>query len=98
MSTDLPLLVRLERLGDLLRDLDSFARRAEELTGRVDASARRLRGSWTGAAALAHAAAHARWHDAAAEMGTAAEALRRQAATARANYFAALGANDTMWG
>lgn len=87
--------VDLDRLADLIDQLASFHAHLTRARARVDARVRDA--GWTGDAAAAAAAAQARWEAGAVEVHEALAALRSVAATAQANYTAAMIANRRMW-
>ncbi|MDT4924608.1 MAG: hypothetical protein QOG01_2321 [Pseudonocardiales bacterium] len=87
--------VDLDRLADLIHQMASFHAQLTQARSRVDALVRDV--AWTGDGAVAAAAAHARWDAGAHEVHEALAALRSVAATARANYTAAMIANRRMW-
>jgi WXG100 family type VII secretion target len=91
------LVVDLARLAELIDRLEAFHSHLLRTRDDVDARVRQLHGEWAGSAAAAQASAHAQWKSGAAEVQDALAALRSVAATAHANYAAAMLANRRMW-
>jgi WXG100 family type VII secretion target len=91
------IVVDLERLADLVDRMAHFQSQLAGVRDDADARLRHVHGSWTGAAADAQSAAHARWRNGAAEVQDALAVLRSIASTARTNYHAAVVANQRMW-
>lgn len=89
--------VQLEALAEVVERMDLFEREVEERLGELESRMSRLHGTWSGAAADEHRAAHPRWLAGAREMRDAVAALRRTGSTAHANYSAAITANQRMW-
>lgn len=89
--------VDLARLGELVDRMQRFEAQLNDVRTQLDARIRGLDVTWTGAAAVAQAGAHARWDAAAGDVHAASGTLRRVAATAHANYAAAVLANRRMW-
>lgn len=89
--------VDLERLADLVDRLDAYATHLARTCEHADAQVRQMHELWTGSAAAAQAAAHARWRAAADQVSDALGALRSIGATAHANYSMAASANRRMW-
>ena len=89
--------VDLAQLAEFLDRVELVQRHLVRAHDDAAARVRELHVSWTGGAALAHAAAHAQWSAAAAEVQDALAVLRSIAATAHRNYAAATLANRRMW-
>ena len=89
--------VDVDRVDDVVHDLETNERELETLTGDLDATVRRLQGAWDGRAALAQQAAHQEWERGLATMRDALADLRRAARTAHDNYDAAARTNLAMW-
>jgi WXG100 family type VII secretion target len=89
--------VDLARLDDLVREMATVAAQLERVRGEVDVRVQQAGLVWTGRAAVAQSAAHARWTAGAAEVQEALESLRVVAERAHGNYAAALEANRRMW-
>jgi len=89
--------VDLARLDDLVRRMESVAEQLDRVRGEVDARVQQSHVVWTGRAAVAQSAAHARWTAGAAEVQEALESLRVIAGRAHGNYAAAVQANRRMW-
>lgn len=89
--------VDLERLDDLVGQMQRVAAQLDRVRSEVDRRVDAAQLEWTGRAASAQHAAHARWSAGAAELHAALESLRATAATARSNYAAAAHTNRRMW-
>jgi WXG100 family type VII secretion target len=89
--------VDLERLDGIVSKLAGFEQTLERRIADVDARVQRIHGVWCGDAAAAHLAAHREWMDGARRMRTALAEIAEAAATAHANYSAAVAANKQMW-
>jgi Proteins of 100 residues with WXG. len=89
--------VDLSQLTEFLDRLELLQRHLVHAHDYASVRVRELHVSWTGGAALAHAAAHAQWSAAAVEVQDALAVLRSIAATAHRNYAAAALANRRMW-
>jgi uncharacterized protein YukE len=89
--------VDLGQLDDLIEAMQRFESHLMRARAQADARMRVLHESWTGAAAATQAAAHARWDVGAGDVHEALAVLRSIAATAHANYSAAMLANRRMW-
>lgn len=90
--------VELEHLLAFVDKLESFEKRAEQLTEFVNNQISQLHnGNWSGTAAAAHRAKHDEWAAAEAQMREALARLRDAARTAHRNYSDAVAANIAMW-
>ncbi|MEO8889790.1 MAG: WXG100 family type VII secretion target [Jatrophihabitantaceae bacterium] len=89
--------IQLESLADVVDRMARFERDVEQWLGALDSRVSRLHGTWCGAAADEHRAAHERWMSGAREMREAVATLRRIGSTAHSNYTAAITANQRMW-
>jgi WXG100 family type VII secretion target len=89
--------VDLDRLADVVDRMDLFQAQLSRVGDHSRVRMAQVQASWTGAAANAHAAAHARWHAGASEVQEALAVLRSIVSTAHANYDAAMLANRRMW-
>ncbi|MGH3495185.1 MAG: WXG100 family type VII secretion target [Sciscionella sp.] len=89
--------VQLESLVEVVDRMAIFERQVEERLGELESRMSRLHGTWSGAAAEEHRAAHRRWLDGAREMREAMATLRRIGSTAHGNYSSAIAANRRMW-
>jgi WXG100 family type VII secretion target len=92
-----PFTVRLAQLADVIDQLDRFDQHLESALAEADRRVDELHVTWSGAAARAHRAAHDEWTRGAADMRAGLAAMRAIAATAHANYTAAVTANAQMW-
>jgi WXG100 family type VII secretion target len=89
--------VSLETLADAVDRMALYERSVEQHLGELETRMNRLHGTWSGAAAEEHRAAHQRWLAGAREMRDAVATLRRIGSTAHTNYSAAIAANLRMW-
>lgn len=89
--------VDLDQLDSVVSKLAAFEQTLERRIADVDARVQRVHGVWSGDAAAAHLAAHREWMSGARDMRTALSEIKTAAATAHANYSAALAANQRMW-
>lgn len=89
--------VDLERLAEVVDQMERFAAHLGNLRALTDARVRAVREVWSGDAAGAYAAAQDEWRAGTAEVHEALAALRSVAGTAHANYTAALVTNRRMW-
>jgi WXG100 family type VII secretion target len=90
--------VDLDRLADIVDQIDRFDRRVEAALEDADSRVDRLHTTWTGEAAAAHRQAHAEWQRGVAEMRAGLAAMRRNAQLAHGNYSSAVTTNGRMWG
>ncbi|WP_028478867.1 WXG100 family type VII secretion target [Nocardia sp. CNY236] len=88
-------LAHLDEVTARLRGLSSFV---EDSLREVEERIAPLAGSWSGSAADRHAAAHAEWTAAAADIAEALARMRAAAAAAHASYESATAANLAMLG
>ena len=89
--------VDLGELDRLVARMAAFEQQLDTLDAEVGRHAGRLRTGWRGATAEAQRETQRRWSAGAAEMRTALTQLRALAATAHANYEAAVRANAVLW-
>lgn len=89
--------VDLERLDAFTSSLLACGRRLAEARAEIDAAVRDVHAEWHGAAAAVHADAHRRWSVGEAELREALAVLQQIAATAAANYAAAVSAGACVW-
>ncbi len=89
--------VDLQALQDAIGRMAGFESLLEGGLDEVDARARSLQSSWSGAAAGEYAVAHRQWLGGARDMHAALGQMRRIAAIAQENYAAAIEANTAMW-
>ena len=88
--------VELNELERFVQKLETFGRRAEAVTTRIDGQIAQLHTSWSGDAADAHRAQHDTWMAAATEMREALTGLRDAAHNAHRNYTEAATMNVAM--
>lgn len=89
--------VDLTRLDDTVTLLAARTAAVTDLLDDLDARIATLQTLWSGAAADAQLAAHRAWLAGAQDMRDGLAAMRAAAATAHANYSAAVAANLAMW-
>lgn len=89
--------VDLERLEAFTSELRGCGRKLADARAEIDAAVRDVHAEWRGAAAAAHADAHRQWSVGEAEMREALAVLQQIAATAAANYAAAVSAGARVW-
>jgi WXG100 family type VII secretion target len=92
-----PFVADLSVLQEIVDGTAGFERSLDERLGELDARARRVQTTWSGAAAAEYAAAHDAWAGAARDLHAALGSLRRLVRTAQANYETAIAANRTLW-
>ena len=90
------LVVDLAHLAELIDRMEQYLAQLSRLRDEA-LRVERLHPTWTGDAAAAQARAQARWAAGAAEVHDSLASLRALAATAHANYEAAVLANRRMW-
>ncbi|WP_327109754.1 WXG100 family type VII secretion target [Nocardia sp. NBC_01730] len=88
-------LAHLEAVTARIEGLNGFA---EDALREVEERMATLQSNWTGAAADAHATAHAEWTTSAAEIRDGLQKMRAAATAARKQYQAASAANTAMLG
>jgi WXG100 family type VII secretion target len=91
------LVVDLGGLAELVERMARFESQLGALRGEVETRMRQLDGTWSGVAEQACREADAQWRAGAGEVHAALVAMRAIAATAHANYEAAVHANRRMW-
>jgi uncharacterized protein YukE len=89
--------VDLERLDAFPHSLAGCEQRLCAARSEIDAAVREAHSDWRGSAAAAHADAHRRWAAGEAGLREALAAMQEIAATAAANYTAAVGAGTRIW-
>lgn len=87
-----------DQLADVIDQIARFDTHLEEALEQADAKVDQLHGTWTGAAAAEHKAAHEKWKHGAAQMRAGLETMRKNADIAHGNYTNAAQANAAMWG
>lgn len=87
----------LDLVSERIAQMAAFEKTLEERLSQVQASLDQLHYTWTGQAASAQKAAHAKWSQGAAEMREALADLRKVVEVARTNYGNAADANVAMW-
>jgi WXG100 family type VII secretion target len=91
------LVVDIEQLAHLVERMSRLEAQLIRVADDAAARVQRVHADWDGAAASAQSAAYATWRAGAAEVHEALVTLRSIAATAHANYVAAVAANRRMW-
>lgn len=89
--------VDLDRLADIVDQIDRFDQHLETSLEDADARVAKLHTTWTGTAAAAHQRAHDEWKRGVAEMRAALAVMRGNALTAHGNYRSAATTNADMW-
>ena len=89
--------VDLGRLDDTVTLLAARTAAIEDQLATLDTRIAALQSTWNGAAADAQLAAHREWLAGAQDMRDGLATMRAAAATAHANYTAAVDANLRMW-
>ncbi|MEP6696067.1 MAG: WXG100 family type VII secretion target [Pseudonocardiales bacterium] len=93
-----PFTVDLDKLDGVVTRMGIFEKSIEARLAELDGRIQKMHGVWCGAAAAAQLATHREWMAGAREMRAGLVALKAAAATAHANYSAAVAANVRMWG
>ena len=88
--------VELRELEGFVEKLQAFERQTEAITARIDGQIAQLHTTWSGEAAEAHRAQHAKWIAAATQMREAVTGLRDAADNAHRNYTDAVALNVAM--
>lgn len=89
--------VDLDRLADIVDQIDRFTKHVEAALDDIDTQVGRLHTTWAGAAAAKHQQAYEQWVRGMREMGVGLLAMRRNAEVAHTNYVGAATANASMW-
>lgn len=89
--------VDLDELRSVISGMEAFERRLQTRLGDLEDVVSELHVTWTGAAASAQRAAHAKLAAAAAEVHQAVVDMRQAAEHAHGSYSAAAQANARMW-
>ena len=92
-----PYTVRLAQLADLIDRLARFDGQLEQALEEAGRRVEALHVTWSGAAAVAHRAAHEEWARGAGDMRAGLARMRAIALTAHANYTSAALTNSRMW-
>ncbi len=89
--------VEPEALAEAVQRMTAFQQYAEDMITEIDSRVARLRATWSGEAAAAHAEAHRHWKRGEAMMRAGLEQLEKAASTAHGNYTGAASVNFGMW-
>jgi len=89
--------VDLDAVADFAADLRSYSAAVEQALADAQSQVARLHAEWSGSAADAHAAGHARWHRDTEAVRTALNDIQQIVSTAHANYSEAVTVNRGMW-
>ena len=89
--------VDLEQLEELVAALARFGDALDAVQTDVQSRMNRVHAVWRGVAAEEHAAAHDRWRAGSTDAHEALQTMRSIAATAHANYAAAIRVNGALW-
>jgi WXG100 family type VII secretion target len=90
-------LVQTEELDAVIARMASYEQHLQEAIQNADKRVSAMHATWSGKAAEAHRAAHARWRADATAMHAALIKMRTIAATAHGNYTATIATNTGMW-
>jgi WXG100 family type VII secretion target len=91
-------LVQTEELDAVIARMQAYEQHLLEAIQNADKRVSAMHATWSGRAAEAHQAAHARWRADATAMHAALSRMRAIAATAHGNYTATIATNTGMWG
>ena len=89
--------VDVEELEAVVADLSATQRQLEHIAADLEIQVRGLHDGWAGVAAVAHQAAHRRWHERLDELRAALTSLAAAGSGAADSYRGASADNVAMW-